>query len=167
MRGLHPCRERAITVSRYNPAYAGTTQRNAYEKSRCEIQPRVCGDYAAAHHVPRLRVDTTPRMRGLRTESIPLSSSTRYNPAYAGTTSPMPSASAPATIQPRVCGDYSPAPRSLTLHRDTTPRMRGLRTHQGGVYMSDRYNPAYAGTTIERMVTPWRQSIQPRVCGDY
>ncbi len=86
MRGLQVDTESVWVDFRYNPAYAGTTDRLQHVLTFVSIQPRVCGDYFVCHFYIRLRLDTTPRMRGLRRFPCPLVPDPRYNPAYAGTT---------------------------------------------------------------------------------
>ena len=160
-------RQPAMDDGRYNPAYAGTTTIPPRFLLLLSIQPRVCGDYDKATIVHTALADTTPRMRGLLCYQRRSACSTRYNPAYAGTT-PSPRAYMPArAIQPRVCGDYAECSHALSVPRDTTPRMRGLRRRRCTCYHSPGYNPAYAGTTIASTKIMWMKTIQPRVCGDY
>ena len=152
---------------RYNPACAGTTNKNAYKKSRCEIQPRVCGDYASGMKYICSVYDTTPRVRGLPIVVDDGVERRRYNPACAGTTALRAAARERSAIQPRVCGDYRTTMLSATPWLDTTPRVRGLPSSTVSRLYAVRYNPACAGTT--RACHPARclQPIQPRVCGDY
>ena len=107
MRGLPSGRRLRAWSLRYNPAYAGTTRLSTLKRLQRQIQPRVCGDY----HVPPLshayHLDTTPRMRGLRSLILRWFVPARYNPAYAGTTPQRPRTFQFIRIQPRVCGDYS------------------------------------------------------------
>ena len=92
--------------------------------------------------------DTTPRMRGLLTKHPPTRAFLRYNPAYAGTTFIVGGELISMLIQPRVCGDYTYVVNSGRGLHDTTPRMRGLRGGMCMATMQERYNPAYAGTTL-------------------
>ena len=106
MRGLPVIITLKEYMSRYNPAYAGTTAvRDMQEKAR-KIQPRVCGDYDRLVERDDRTKDTTPRMRGLRDDLALNRWRLRYNPAYAGTTASSSFFSCIAQIQPRVCGDY-------------------------------------------------------------
>ena len=152
---------------RYNPAYAGTTGGVFSGYYAGSIQPRVCGDYHNATRIKNTLNDTTPRMRGLRWTLSSMLLYFRYNPAYAGTTHALHVALLCGAIQPRVCGDYARSALSSATARDTTPRMRGLRPSPTGLWLSNRYNPAYAGTTSASFRTRLFGQIQPRVCGDY
>ena len=93
--------------------------------------------------------------------------SSRYNPAYAGTTSGEALIIVPSPIQPRVCGDYVRVGLVVHFHSDTTPRMRGLPRCENLLRVTQRYNPAYAGTTYPVYTFYTSAPIQPRVCGDY
>ena len=106
-------------------------------------------------------------MRGLQRDCDAMSSTLRYNPAYAGTTLFRDSSSIERAIQPRVCGDYQATPFVINKFIDTTPRMRGLLVSRGVQWLPVRYNPAYAGTTVDFIVDVTIFPIQPRVCGDY
>ena len=75
----------------------------------------------------------------------------RYNPAYAGTTKRASAESMVTAIQPRVCGDYKVPFIQPEGTADTTPRMRGLRFQPARPKHLFRYNPAYAGTTVENI----------------
>ena len=114
---------------------------------RLPIQPRVCGDYHADVMALINDGDTTPRMRGLRATTFGVLLGSRYNPAYAGTTSPHVVTSVTCPIYPRVCGDYVEDVTRPIDSSDTTPRMRGLLLHHVQSITLPRYNPAYAGTT--------------------
>ena len=153
--------------NRYNPAYAGTTSCPRVSENPASIQPRVCGDYEGFRKGGVSTHDTTPRMRGLLTKHPPTRAFLRYNPAYAGTTGRGVATSRKSPIQPRVCGDYFYCWWRTDQHVDTTPRMRGLRNHRLFVLGAERYNPAYAGTTLFRRQFLFLGLIQPRVCGDY
>lgn len=87
LRGLHYRLLSYCLLMRYNPAYAGTTLLDGFLRLQHSIQPRVCGDYRPKCQVGEGILDTTPRMRGLRTGRLPAGTAAdRYNPAYAGTT---------------------------------------------------------------------------------
>ena len=167
MRGLRFSETPVPSRGRYNPAYAGTTRLHLLSSTSLSIQPRVCGDYWSLAVSSGYQCDTTPRMRGLRWTLSSMLLYFRYNPAYAGTTHALHVALLCGAIQPRVCGDYARSALSSATARDTTPRMRGLRPSPTGLWLSNRYNPAYAGTTSASFRTRLFGQIQPRVCGDY
>ncbi len=127
MRGLHHSGCQLVSRIRYNPAYAGTTRTNHEGISNLTIQPRVCGDYRQHCYMPSSRRDTTPRMRGLPICKNKVTTTSRYNPAYAGTTHNSWFVLGISSIQPRVCGDYTVANVAAATGLDTTPRMRGLQ----------------------------------------
>ena len=112
-------------------------------------------------------LDTTPRMRGLLPSDKVQDIYSRYNPAYAGTTDDCTDVLEQVAIQPRVCGDYTRKVCKRSVMTDTTPRMRGLPKRVGDMFHITRYNPAYAGTTINCSYLDYIEKIQPRVCGDY
>ena len=115
------------------------------------IQPRVCGDYRAGGMSLRVMADTTPRMRGLPVSRRGQLTPRRYNPAYAGTTMTHSVFPRYLAIQPRVCGDYMRSEMRSWRVADTTPRMRGLLFQLIKCIIQLRYNPAYAGTTVENI----------------
>ena len=123
--------------------------RSFVASDRYNTPPRVCGDYHFLPNVHAPDLDTTPRMRGLRTGLYRKPRISRYNPAYAGTTAARRLPAITLPIQPRVCGDYSWRAVSVRSCTDTTPRMRGLLTSSCVKPSPPRYNPAYAGTTVE------------------
>ena len=126
VRGLLGERLRALVHRRYNPACAGTTCPTWSLSTPAPIQPRVCGDYFGSSLPKRIRIDTTPRVRGLLNDVLGATIVVRYNPACAGTTCRHISRDRSYPIQPRVCGDYTRETPSMTAPPDTTPRVRGL-----------------------------------------
>ena len=149
MRGLRSAVQCWRVKPRYNPAYAGTTCKKQQPTSPPPIQPRVCGDYLSCDIITASIADTTPRMRGLRWRHARPGSGVRYNPAYAGTTSHTAPSRRAQSIQPRVCGDYNRIDIHDRRHSDTTLRMRGLLREICNLLAECRYNPAYAGTTVD------------------
>ena len=127
----------------------------------------MCGDYPARFSEVSDALDTTPRVRGLRTAWTQFLESARYNPACAGTTPSGSVRKSPGAIQPRVCGDYVSTMRVVRGLVDTTPRVRGLQCSKYSAKLTNRYNPACAGTTSDRLHRGAVKPIQPRVCGDY
>ena len=48
------------------PAYAGNTRLQRYQHERCRDHPRVCGEHPVKHNARRVRLGSSPRMRGTR-----------------------------------------------------------------------------------------------------
>ena len=167
VRGLLTSLFRLRREMRYNPACAGTTVYTSWLYLSVQIQPRVCGDYQLTFFSCSATIDTTPRVRGLLRVAGVRKVIYRYNPACAGTTPAHPSAPSPASIQPRVCGDYGCGSTTDARPADTTPRVRGLRRDSYRVGSRLRYTPACAGTTYVLPCPKRGRPIQPRVCGDY
>ena len=65
VRGLRLTILARATLSRYNPACAGTTLPSLRPVRLVSIQPRVCGDYSTNSAISSAVYDTTPRVRGL------------------------------------------------------------------------------------------------------
>ena len=147
VRGLRVQEVIDFMKSRYNPACAGTTNSFLFNHYHRPIQPRVCGDYCNAILATSSQSDTTPRVRGLHRANNAFWKFPRYNPACAGTTGSMFVMIGEKSIQPRVCGYYRLIRTLVKKGYDTTPRVRGLLSHQEVRYDESRYNPACAGTT--------------------
>ena len=125
MQGQHHITQNLEGTPRYNPAYAGTTLPPSERAFPHQIQPCVCRDNATRLYARPRFIDTTLRMQGQHVYFDEDFHDTRYNPAYAGTTSyPLPCRSN-AAIQPCVCRDNLDMPLINTQHVDTTLRMHG------------------------------------------
>ena len=147
MRGLQRPSRYPEGTDRYNPACAGTTSCVTSRDVLHTIQPRVCGDYPKSSLDAFAAADTTPRVRGLQSDTE--------------------GSSLQSLIQPRVCGDYVHSATVKAKLIDTTPRVRGLRHTEVHCRDLNRYNPACAGTTSGNDSMSDMMPIQPRVCGDY
>ena len=65
-----------------------------------------------------------------------------------------------------MCGENIGWSSGMTVHNDTTPRVRGKPWPCEGPRMPGRYNPACAGKTRRTRRYSGKRQIQPRVCGE-
>ena len=65
-----------------------------------------------------------------------------------------------------MCGENIGWSSGMTVHNDTTPRVRGKPWPCEGPRMPGRYNPACAGKTSRPSPSRGKRLIQPRVCGE-
>ena len=94
---------------------------------------------------PEPTIGLSPRVRGNRSGSAPLSVMTRSIPACAGEP-PSPSAAAEASqVYPRVCGGTSGDALDAATVWGLSPRVRGNRCHGGQQGAALRSIPACAG----------------------
>ena len=95
-----------------------------------------------------------------------VSSQRRNIPAYAGKTSLPSHPGEMCPEHPRVCGE-NPALATLpSAAAGTSPRMRGKRGENYGLFPWHRNIPAYAGKTLALEITQDRSKEHPRVCGE-
>ena len=149
------------------PAYAGNTNRPAGESRTSGDHPRVCGEH---HATGRERVQvagSSPRMRG-----TPLLTEIDFFPqgiipAYAGNTCSAMLNSFSFRDHPRVCGEHSRHTASSSIHRGSSPRMRGTRHHRHQPGLPPGIIPAYAGNTPGVTVLVRLCGDHPRVCGEH
>ena len=75
-------------------------------------------------------------------------------PAYAGSTHQYKSHRYDAQDHPRVCGEHKSRGEAWRVDRGSSPRMRGARRNDNGVYLPVGIIPAYAGSTLKDPCNP-------------
>ena len=147
MRGTHRPPEPDGRDGRFIPAYAGNTGTGAGKSESAPVHPRVCGEHAPAHGVPRERPGSSPRMRGTHAGGGPEGQGRRFIPAYAGNTPGMSLVRARKAVHPRVCGEHRSWRGRERRSCGSSPRMRGTLEWQRSISGKTRFIPAYAGNT--------------------
>ncbi len=71
----------------------------------------------------------------------------RITPAYAGSTTVIPSTVPPAKDHPRVCGEHLTRLPTILMPAGSPPRMRGAHAYAYIDGYVVRITPAYAGST--------------------
>ena len=145
MRGIFDWCLEEMHYTRFNPAYAGNIIIIIIGIIHCQVQPRVCGEYAPNSSTVVLPRGSTPRMRGISDYDINKMMDIRFNPAYAGNIIIITLISHPFQVQPRVCGEYLRWTSYLTWRKGSTPRMRGIFDKSLLSLSCVGFNPAYAG----------------------
>ena len=146
MRGICFFYHHVSLFSRFNPAYAGNIKLMLEKRMQTKVQPRVCGEYyvldadygMVAGSTPRMRgiltqsqilkflTGSTPRMRGISMCNMPKIVADRFNPAYAGNIGTHGVLRCGSEVQPRVCGEYLFSENIVFPFLGSTPRMRGI-----------------------------------------
>ena len=150
-----------------------------------EVYPRVCGGTEPAVLTRRMRGGLSPRVRGnpnyrmdggVIVRSIP---AVRGNPSAARRTSPL-LWSIPAcagepewggmfgpdeSVYPRVCGGTDIRVCPLSSCKGLSPRVRGNRWSNRGLYQRWGLFPACAGEPTAVFKGDWQAAVYPRVCG--
>lgn len=153
-------------MSRYNPAYAGTT----FSFLFLSIHPRVCGDYVGARGHGLWCYDTTPRMRGAATLQGYDNMSGEKNQEDRLILPRVGRIRRPVRRRCYACAGSTPGwlstpgrsrrpsdPAAVRLmvsdrcHACTHPMRQHRAVWWGTGPSARRYNPAYAGTTVENI----------------
>ena len=109
---------------------------------------------------------SSPRVRGKRFHAHDDYPASRLIPACAGKTGRGRSFVHPLRAHPRVCGENITISLRASIHRGSSPRVRGkpaLDPHQAG---AGRLIPACAGKTEQVVFCRIRPGAHPRVCGE-
>ena len=129
------------------PAYAVSTSASTSAMSCGGDHPRVCGEHARGHAADQDWTGSSPRMRGAQRKQREGQARLGIIPAYAGSTSPEPSATSCGGDHPLVCGEHSVTSSMTSVNNGSSPRMRGALLCHDGRARTYRIIPAYAGST--------------------
>ena len=150
MRGKHLAKNLLPFPARIIPAHAGQTSRESSTSSPASDHPRACGANCVRRGPACLCTGSSPRMRGKRSQSSLVTSSSRIIPAHAGQTSTTQARRACVSDHPRACGANVCWIDSIDVPIGSSPRMRGKQTGAKHRVRRDRIIPAHAGQTRRR-----------------
>ena len=147
MRGARQLSSSKMRKGRIIPADAGSTRCIVSRLMSIGDHPRGCGE----HHAKRASINrdrgSSPRMRGAQDVLLEEHVARRIIPADAGSTCFWHKSFVPGKDHPRGCGEHSKAPRLHSLHRGSSPRMRGAPLGLRAAEHPRRIIPADAGST--------------------
>ena len=106
-------------------------------------------------------------MRGTRADRTRAVSRAGIIPAYAGNTFSMSMSAVSDGDHPRVCGEHSTDPWSISEATGSSPRMRGTRINMVADCFAGGIIPAYAGNTCFASHASSIAKDHPRVCGEH
>ena len=167
MRGAHNERDDVELGVGIIPAYAGSTRRQLVFTYPHRDHPRVCGEHAPASTRRLVARGSSPRMRGAHTTGADNSFSDGIIPAYAGSTSERPSCRCRTWDHPRVCGEHRLSWVSPWRLLGSSPRMRGAQRLGALPLVDYGIIPAYAGSTVSKVLFSFSMRDHPRVCGEH
>ena len=150
VRGLLVHRHRVELTPRIIPARAGFTCGCPQDGAESEDHPRACGVYGMMRAGLRVGGGSSPRVRGLRLDSVGTHVGVRIIPARAGFTRPQVGSDVSGRDHPRACGVYQVRTLPMQLASGSSPRVRGLRQRVCRGRGRARIIPARAGFTYRR-----------------
>ena len=152
---------------RFIPARAGNTTQPGSGPSRSSVHPRACGEHECGENEAKMRIGSSPRVRGTRPAKVqgtgqngssprvrgtlrgPIRTwtSARFIPARAGNTVGDPAAAHEPSVHPlRVRGTQDGGGSDLKPI-GSSPRVRGTRRRRQSGRPLPRFIPARAGNT--------------------
>ena len=147
MRGTLSSRDDEHPLAGIIPAYAGNTTERSSRATATRDHPRVCGEHVSWWDGERLRVGSSPRMRGTLNVQQTARRDVGIIPAYAGNTDSFPPRHARRGDHPRVCGEHLVDAFNIPYLLGSSPRMRGTLDVELVGHVLAGIIPAYAGNT--------------------
>ncbi len=112
-------------------------------------------------------IGSSPRLRGLLLDDVTLIIVRPVVPAPAGVAPLALRSSMSSNSRPRACGGCSATGMDRSTVRRSSPRLRGLLPHPGGLHLGRPVVPAPAGVAPQAARPPRRGHRRPRACGGY
>ena len=148
------------------PACAGKTGRWFVWSFWGPAHPRVCGENVRPRRWPRIRVGSSPRVRGKPRRARARLVRSGLIPACAGKTASRARRALDSPAHPRVCGENLETSESADETTGSSPRMRGKHRRRNRRTVWHGLIPAYAGKTRTRRTVTGGPGAHPRVCGE-
>ena len=153
--------------NRFIPACAGNTPAPYLVPFPAAVHPRVCGEHVIIVQFFKLKIGSSPRVRGTRKPKPKRQRQSRFIPACAGNTALSITTSCNLPVHPRVCGEHQNCKRRNNHRIGSSPRVRGTHTGKIGLVQNVRFIPACAGNTVNLTIMAPNQPVHPRVCGEH
>ena len=129
------------------------------------VYPRVCGGTRRPRRGTRRGGGLSPRVRGNLGVLFVSPSGSRSIPACAGEPAENCGCEKYAGVYPRVCGGTISTPSAAIFYPGLSPRVRGNRGYDGGLWGYRRSIPACAGEPFSSRKSSALSTVYPRVCG--
>ena len=149
-RGTRPALSARSGNHRFIPAWAGNTHHPNYHPEHQAVHPRVGGEHQWVVFVLGDRAGSSPRGRGTRHAEGWQMLASRFIPAWAGNTPPIPVRSPHHSVHPRVGGEHFSLAVITMVAAGSSPRGRGTLCPSTPVPIPRRFIPAWAGNTHPR-----------------
>ena len=158
-----PCR---LAVG-FTPAYAGNTRIVRSHVTRCQVHPRIRGEYPSPQNSATCHKGSPPHTRGIQRTNLIVSVNQGFTPAYAGNTANCVMLQLHQKVHPRIRGEYLPLSRGRRRGLGSPPHTRGIRDFIPEIHRRVRFTPAYAGNTSCVISVLIDNQVHPRIRGEY
>ena len=166
MRGTRRYRWRLDWSGRIIPAHAGNSPPCGRRLPQRSDHPRACGELVQKPGDLRMKVGSSPRMRGTLVEKTKGSQCYRIIPAHAGNSLIVLHLFFAVADHPRACGELTLNMVPVVGPLGSSPRMRGTPPPPSCRRDASRIIPAHAGNSGRREVRWYRLPDHPRACGE-
>ena len=167
MRGAPTVRLRGSHSRRIIPADAGSTILAGQQWYSDGDHPRGCGEHNSFISISKVRLGSSPRMRGALGVASADVRIARIIPADAGSTSSLSSSGMARQDHPRGCGEHSSPGLTIRTSLASSPRMRGALRCCSPSTAAHRIIPADAGSTQCTGQGLRCSEDHPRGCGEH
>ena len=149
------------------PAYAGSTDTSQFRRPQRKDHPRIRGEHGKARELRFHTPGSSPHTRGARACSATTRHCLGIIPAYAGSTRRPAWSTGGVTDHPRIRGEHRKGGKSLTINKGSSPHTRGAPRLLAPSLVGSRIIPAYAGSTLARLISMVRSMDHPRIRGEH
>ena len=152
---------------RFIPARAGNTASRGNQPAGATVHPRAGGEHQDDLVPLQSSAGSSPRGRGTHSLCYGSHYRIRFIPARAGNTPLAGICRNNPAVHPRAGGEHASAADAHAVCIGSSPRGRGTRHAESGLYRRIRFIPARAGNTL----CPWRlgdsDTVHPRAGGEH
>ena len=166
-RGTRVLGRRRRGPRRFIPARAGNTRSPRTRTARIPVHPRSRGEHNANGTTVLEADGSSPLARGTRLRPPQAAPVSRFIPARAGNTPPVPLRSGGAAVHPRSRGEHPTRPSPLRRCCGSSPLARGTPIRHRRRSAPRRFIPARAGNTGSRSSSLAHRPVHPRSRGEH
>ena len=153
--------------TRFIPAGAGNTASPEKRPSRNPVHPRRRGEHALARAKPFFGDGSSPQARGTHRDCGAAAAIRRFIPAGAGNTMCRWQWAHSLPVHPRRRGEHGCLGCAALGRRGSSPQARGTRANPMRNAALQRFIPAGAGNTSNRIPVSRQAAVHPRRRGEH
>ena len=131
-----------------SPSFAGNATSSRIRLPRCQVRPRLRGEYSVAPTQLKKELGSPPPPRGIQTYRFLGDSRKGFTPASAGNTYIYVFRNLTKQVHPRLRGEYHLILTVLTQIIGSPPPPRGIHSFLCQCCICQRFTPASAGNTV-------------------
>ena len=153
--------------ARFIPTRVGNTRKSLLKFLHRAVHPHACGEYQRLHIDDFTAHGSSPRVWGIRADSLQYPRVWRFIPTRVGNTRFIPGGGSDLSVHPHACGEYVFYFGVVNKYPGSSPRVWGILVSIARRADRKRFIPTRVGNTRGSGCPLKSATVHPHACGEY